>query len=260
MTLPGSRTGNTGITVLPCSRQTSRTVGPLAWVVLEDLALRSQDSGDPAIETNVRALASDLGVGKDTVARALARLIDLGLVRCQPQRRAGRYAGSAYELDVDACRHLGLVLGGPTVSRISIAEPCPVQPDPAHQDAIGPDTAAAPPAEPAAPAPAQGPSRASPQPVSQSLFDLPDEPSPSPAAQPSSEPPLPPPLSPSAQPSHPVPEPALPNNLPPRLARSYQPDALAPGVRRGPVNVAGNRAGGRSALNGNLNGEAGSGC
>jgi excisionase family DNA binding protein len=44
------------------------------------------------------------------------------------------------------------------------------------------------------------------------------------------------------------------------LKPSNEPDALAPGVRRDPVNVAGNRAGGRSALNGNLNGQAGSGC
>ena len=41
---------------------------------------------------------------------------------------------------------------------------------------------------------------------------------------------------------------------------SNQPDALAPGVRRGRVNVPGNGAGDRSGLNGSLNGEAGSGC
>jgi hypothetical protein len=40
------------------------------------------------------------------------------------------------------------------------------------------------------------------------------------------------------------------------LPPSNQPDALAPEVRRGPVNVAGNRAGKRSGLNGNLNAEA----
>ena len=44
------------------------------------------------------------------------------------------------------------------------------------------------------------------------------------------------------------------------LTRSNEPDALAPGVRRGRVNVPGNGAGGRSALNGNPDGEAGSGC
>jgi excisionase family DNA binding protein len=44
------------------------------------------------------------------------------------------------------------------------------------------------------------------------------------------------------------------------LTRSNEPDALAPGVRRGRVSVPGNGAGERSALNGNLNEEAGSGC
>lgn len=44
------------------------------------------------------------------------------------------------------------------------------------------------------------------------------------------------------------------------LTRSNEPDALAPGVRRGRVNVPGNGAGERSALNGNLNGETGAGC
>jgi excisionase family DNA binding protein len=44
------------------------------------------------------------------------------------------------------------------------------------------------------------------------------------------------------------------------LPPSNQPDALAPGVRRGPVNVAGNRAGKPSGLNGNLNGEPGLPC
>ena len=44
------------------------------------------------------------------------------------------------------------------------------------------------------------------------------------------------------------------------LTRSNQPDALAPGVRRGPVNVPGSGAGERSGLNGKLIGEAGSPC
>jgi excisionase family DNA binding protein len=44
------------------------------------------------------------------------------------------------------------------------------------------------------------------------------------------------------------------------LQPSNQPDALAPGVRRGPVNVPGSGAGERSGLNGKLIGEAGSPC
>jgi excisionase family DNA binding protein len=44
------------------------------------------------------------------------------------------------------------------------------------------------------------------------------------------------------------------------LPPSNRPDALAPGVRRGRVNVVGNEAGERSALNENLNDEATSPC
>ena len=256
MILPQGRAGITGIAVLPCSRETSRTVGPLAWVVLEELALRTQGSGDPVLETNVRALASDLGVGKDTLAQALGRLIDLGLVRCQAQRRAGRYSGSRYELDVEACRHFGLVVDGLGINEDPLpVSSCPVQPDPAQRDAVAADTVAG---ESTSRTPAR-PTR-SPQPVPQSLFDLSDEDSPSVTAQPPSDLPPPTPLSPSATPPYPRPQPALPTTLPSSLPPSNRPDALAPGVRRGPVNVAGVRAGERSALNGNLNAEAGSSC
>ena len=253
-----SRSGHTGITVLACSRETSRRVGPLAWVILEELALRAQGGSDASIETNVRALASELGVGKDTVAQALARLVNLGLVRCQPQRRGGRYAGSAYELDIETCRHFGVVLNGLTNKEIDVlAPPCPVPADPAQSDAIAPDRVAPAPAGPTAPAPAQP--RPLPQPGAQSLFDLSDEPSPSLPDQPNDAPSLTP-RSPIVSPSSPVPQTTLPATLPPSLPRSDQLDALAPGVRRGRVNVPGKGAGERSALNGNLNGEAGSGC
>ena len=84
-----------------------------------------------------------------------------------------------------------------------------------------------------------------------SLFEIPLQP-PTPSE---TIPTAPPPTSTTAEPE-PDPDPDPYGALPP----SYQPDALAPGVRRGRVNVPGNGAGGRSALNGNLNGEAGSGC
>jgi hypothetical protein len=87
-----------------------------------------------------------------------------------------------------------------------------------------------------------------------SLFDLPDLPCTPPSR------PLPASPDPSTTSSLPILQPDFRTPLPPSLTRSYQPDALAPEVRRGPGNVAGNRAGERSALNGNLNGEAGSGC
>src|SRR5713101_3605076 len=99
------------ITVLSASRATSQKVGPLAWVVLEELALRAEPEADGfAVETSVRDLATSVVSGKDATATALARLVDLGLVHCRTRRRAGRYAGCTYVLDPDACRRAGLIL------------------------------------------------------------------------------------------------------------------------------------------------------
>lgn len=247
--------------MLPCSRVTSRAVGPLAWVVLEELALRAQVGEKLAIETNVRALSSELGIGKDTVAQALSRLVDLGLVSSKAQRRAGRYAGSVYELHVEACRHVGLILDGVAGEMPTPVPPCPVQPDAVERDAVGSDMAASVRAEPRAPVTASAPAPARPvrEPVSQSLFDFSDE-APPPATDLPHDLLRPTPLSSSASSSSPLPRPALATATPSSSTRSFQPDALAPEVRRGPVNGAGSRAGERSGLTGNLNEESGSGC
>ena len=70
------------------------------------------------------------------------------------------------------------------------------------------------------------------------------------------DPPTRPTHRPSPRPTDPISQADPYRELPP----SNKPDALAPGVRRGPVDVAGSLAGSRSGLNGNLNGEAGSPC
>lgn len=113
------------ITVLPSSRALCRRVGPLAWVLLEELALRAEaHPGGLTVETNVRELGATLNFGKDTVAKALGRLTDLGLLHPQARRIAGRYAGCAYVVDIEACRRVGIV-----VTQVAIvSSPCPVAP------------------------------------------------------------------------------------------------------------------------------------
>ena len=230
-----------GILVLPSSRAASRELGPLAWLVLEEFALEAGTEGTLAIETSVRALSAEFGVGKEAAATALGRLVDLGFVRCQTRRRAGRYAGSSYILDADACCRAGLVI----TMDATVDSPCPETPCPVRRDT----------AKVAAATAADSASRSTPagqrDAAAQSLFDFFDQ-------QPTSA--TPEPLTPTA----PVPSttPAPPTSQPDHhsspllpLTPSSQPDALAPGVRRGVVNVAGNRAGELSALNGNLNGE-----
>ena len=54
-----------------------RVLGPTAWTVLEELAVQAQRDGSRLVvrSTNVRDIAGCLALNKDTVARALARLI-----------------------------------------------------------------------------------------------------------------------------------------------------------------------------------------
>jgi hypothetical protein len=239
------------VTVLPSSRAVSRRVGPLAWVLLEELALRA--GGGPnglAVETSIRELGATLNIGKDTIAKALRRLADLGLIQPQGQRIAGRYAGCAYIVDVDACQRAGVFITEvAVVTAPRPVAPCPVKPDVAGGEPADPiltDAADAPPSSAAA--------WADQELFPPSLFDSPDQPSPSQTPSITRSPDR------STTPSSLSLQTNFPTPRPPSLTRSYQPDGLAPEVRRRPVNVAGARAGGRSALNGNLDGEAGSGC
>ena len=81
------------LVVTPAATSIRRSLGPTAWVVLEELA------ASPAA-MNVRGLADTTGLNKDTVARALGRLIAAGIVRRRPQPndRGGRFLGAGYEL------------------------------------------------------------------------------------------------------------------------------------------------------------------
>jgi hypothetical protein len=104
---------------------TRRRVGPVAWAVLEVLVAASAPTEDGALvaTTNVRALAGELSLSKDTVAGALSRLIGAGLVERRAVRLSSRFAGSVYVVVED----VGLVLS------------CPVCPCPKVSDTITSD-------------------------------------------------------------------------------------------------------------------------
>ena len=97
------------------ARQLRRSLGPMAWAVLEDLALDAQrdDRGALTAATNVRRLAANLGVSKDAAARALGRLLDAGLVlRLPPRRHAeGTFGPICYRLCADRLVGLELLHG-----------------------------------------------------------------------------------------------------------------------------------------------------
>ena len=70
-------------------------LGPTAWVVLEELLARSVGPlGDCRASASVRSLATELGLSKDTVARAVVRLRRAGLVTaCQARSTTGAFDG-----------------------------------------------------------------------------------------------------------------------------------------------------------------------
>lgn len=93
--------------VFPSSRAVKRAVGLVAWAILEDIALdaRLDDLGRLVSETNVRRIAANLGISKNTVTHHLGTLREYGFVLREELRdgASGRYEVSRYVLDPSAC-------------------------------------------------------------------------------------------------------------------------------------------------------------
>jgi hypothetical protein len=75
-------------------------VGPIAWSVLEAIAERAEpDAGRTVSHRSVRELAAELRLANDTVARAIRRLADAGLLHHATNRQAnGRFGSGCYLL------------------------------------------------------------------------------------------------------------------------------------------------------------------
>ena len=85
------------IVVGPGAVAVARSVGPTAWTVLTALGLDSDWTGDSVLTlASVRSLGALLRLNKDTVARALGRLRDAGLV----VHEAGCFERGVYRLTV----------------------------------------------------------------------------------------------------------------------------------------------------------------
>jgi hypothetical protein len=90
------------LTISPQAASLRHQLGPLAWFVLEELALCA-DRCDGALRARVgvRDLAAALGISKDTAARAVGRLIDAGLsTRVVGRSGGGRFTSGHYELQL----------------------------------------------------------------------------------------------------------------------------------------------------------------
>ena len=73
----------------PTGKTLRRRLGPTAWVVLEAAVLLAHDvDGDLVVDASARSLASEVGLSKNTVARALSTLRESGFVTFT-QTRAG---------------------------------------------------------------------------------------------------------------------------------------------------------------------------
>ena len=101
-------------------RALRRRLGPVAWCVLEDLLedARVDSLGRRVATSSVRRLAGNLGISKDTTARALRRLTSAELIAALPAPRAdrGRFGGGAYLICAAAPREAIAMAGEPPVA------------------------------------------------------------------------------------------------------------------------------------------------
>jgi DNA-binding transcriptional ArsR family regulator len=88
----------------PSSSRLRRSLTPTAWVVLEELVLRSTTAGEHrGARASVRSLAASLGLTKDTVASAIRRLRSAGVVSAAQQRTiAGVFDTGVYVITIPA--------------------------------------------------------------------------------------------------------------------------------------------------------------
>lgn len=108
----------TDLVVTPAVATIRRRLGPVAWLVLEELLLGAGPADGTvgttrSCDVTVRDLAERLGLDKDTVARAVRRLVDDGLIaRKQARTVDGTFTRTTYRVEVpDGLR---IVLTGPT--------------------------------------------------------------------------------------------------------------------------------------------------
>lgn len=111
--------------VSPAARTMRRQLGPAAWAALEDVLcdITVDASGRSTARTSARRVAAGLGVSKDTAARALARLVDAGLLVRHEGTRAdvGTFTPGYYEVRAD--RLEGVAIGTEATRRRPRSEP-----------------------------------------------------------------------------------------------------------------------------------------
>ena len=84
----------------PGAGRLRRELGPAVWSALEAIAAASvRDGEDDVARVGVRGLAEQMGVAKNTAARAVCALLEHGLIRRSQRRTAsGRFERGLYVL------------------------------------------------------------------------------------------------------------------------------------------------------------------
>lgn len=145
---PGVTDGVGRIVVGPASAELRRSLRPIEWVVLEDVALDARPDADGALvaPTSARRVAEHLGLTPGAAAGALARLRSAGLViHARQAGPAGRFGLSAYVLGpvpgldvLDAAEALESV--PPRIAPPPMAPPRVVEPHMVETDVAEPES------------------------------------------------------------------------------------------------------------------------
>ena len=92
------------IVVGPKAHELRSYVGSASWAVLEEMMQVAVGPRDRLVaEVSIRSLATSLGVAKDTAARAVRRLRDLGVIEADQRRGdSGVFQAGVYRLAVPA--------------------------------------------------------------------------------------------------------------------------------------------------------------
>jgi hypothetical protein len=79
-----------------------RELGPTAWLVLEEMLLRSTGTGECCTAAaSIRKLGASLGLAKDTVGPAIRRLQIVGIVVAEPARTpSGTFDARSYRFNL----------------------------------------------------------------------------------------------------------------------------------------------------------------
>lgn len=107
------------LVLTPVSAALRRRLGPTAWTVLEDVLLHGEAADTAVVATSVRAVADRLGLSRTTAGRALASLVERGLLSRRQQRDGcrGTFGPATYECRLDQLDGVDLVTDVATTER-----------------------------------------------------------------------------------------------------------------------------------------------